>query len=161
LTGFRVPIPPRFACVSHLRGRDRVRKLAERSQSLRLVSAFILLAATPLIVAPAGVPEPLYTYRNEHDPNGIGKFYMGREIAHVMGHQAAEWLERPERNEEERTDLLVDSLKIKPGEVVADIGAGTGYLTRRLGEKVRPTGKVFAVDIQPEMLTLLTNKMLE
>src|SRR5207247_1331272 len=97
----------------------------------------------------------------EHDPNGIGKFYMGREIAHVMGHQAAEWLERPERNEEERTDLLVDSLKIKPGEVVADIGAGTGYLTRRLGEKVRPTGKVFAVDIQPEMLTLLTNKMLE
>ena len=100
-----------------------------------------------------------YDLRAVHDPNGIGKFYMGREIAHVMGHQAADWLERPEREEEEKTTLLVESLKFKPGENVADIGAGTGYLTRRIAPKIRPRGKVFAVEIQQEMLDLLTNKL--
>ena len=98
-----------------------------------------------------------YEFRKEHSPDGIGKFYMGREIAHVMGHQAADWLERPERDKEEHTEKLVQAINIKPGEAVADIGAGTGYFTRRLAEKVGPRGKVFAVDIQPEMLTLLTN----
>src|SRR5713101_7412917 len=68
-----------------------------------------------------------YETRAEHDPYGLGKFYMGREIAHVMGHQAADWLERPEREQEERSDLVVPALKLKPGEAVADIGAGTGY----------------------------------
>src|SRR6516165_1474991 len=65
-----------------------------------------------------------YEFRKDHDPNGIGKFYMGREIAQVMGHLAAEWLERPERDREEQPTKLLDALKIKPGEVVADIGAG-------------------------------------
>jgi ubiquinone/menaquinone biosynthesis C-methylase UbiE len=100
-----------------------------------------------------------YETRALHDPNGIGKFYMGREIAHVMGHQAAEWLERPEREEEEKTSLLIDALKFKPGEAVADIGAGTGYLTRRIAPKVLPRGKVYAVEIQQEMLDLLTNRL--
>ena len=100
-----------------------------------------------------------YETRANHDPNGIGKFYMGREIAHVMGHQAADWLERPEREQEERTSLLVDALKFKPGEAVADIGAGTGYLTRRMAKNISPGGKVYAVDIQSEMLVLLTNKL--
>jgi ubiquinone/menaquinone biosynthesis C-methylase UbiE len=102
-----------------------------------------------------------YEFREAHDPNGIGKFYMGREIAHVMGHQAADWLERPEREEEERTHLLIDALKLRPGDVVADIGAGTGYHVRRMAPKVGPGGKVFGVDIQPEMLTLLSNRMAE
>jgi ubiquinone/menaquinone biosynthesis C-methylase UbiE len=84
---------------------------------------------------------------------------MGREIAQVMGHQGADWLERPEREQEEHTDEMVALLKLKPGDVVADIGAGTGYLSRRLASKVVPTGKVLAVDIQPEMLQLLTNRM--
>ena len=100
-----------------------------------------------------------YEFRQPHDPAGIGKFYMGREIAQVMGHEAADWLERPERDTEEHTEVLVEQLMLKPGEVVADIGAGTGYFSRRLARKVGATGKVLAVDIQPEMLTLLTNSM--
>ena len=108
---------------------------------------------------PPSVTTNHYESRAVHDPNGIGLFYLGREIAHVMGHQAADWLERPEREEEEKTSLLIESLKFQPGENVADIGAGTGYLTRRIGPKILPRGKVFAVEIQQEMLDLLTNKM--
>jgi SAM-dependent methyltransferase len=102
-----------------------------------------------------------YETRTQHDPNGIGKFYMGREIAHVMGHEAADWLERPERKEEERPDLLLKALKIQPGQVVADIGAGSGYYTKELAKLVGEKGTVYAVDIQQEMLDLLTNKMAE
>lgn len=107
----------------------------------------------------AAQPTNRYEFRREHDRDGIGKFYMGREIAHVMGHQAAEWLERPNRNEEENTELLVRTLKFKPGENVADIGAGTGYFTRRMARLVALTGKVFAVEIQQEMLDVLTNRL--
>jgi len=86
---------------------------------------------------------------------------MGREIALVMGHQGADWLERTEREEEEHSTELVAQLQLRPGDVVADIGAGTGYLSRRLAKAVGPSGKVLAEDIQPEMLGLLTNKMAE
>ena len=102
---------------------------------------------------------PKYEKRSEHDPNGIGTFYMGREIAHVMGHEGADWLERPEREKEERTDLLLPALKLKPGDAVADIGCGSGYYTRRLAKAVGTNGVVFAVEIQQEMLDLLTNKL--
>ncbi len=94
----------------------------------------------------------LYEFRAQHSRDGIGKFYMGREIAHVMGHQAADWLERPEREKEERTDLALAALKIKPCEAIADIGAGTGYYTRRLAKLAGTNGTVFAVEIQQEML---------
>jgi SAM-dependent methyltransferase len=102
-----------------------------------------------------------YETRSEHDPDGTGTFYRGREIAQVMGHQAADWLERPEREKEERPDLLLPALHLKPGQAVADIGSGTGYYTRRLADLVGNSGTVYAVDIQPEMLALLTNKMAE
>lgn len=102
---------------------------------------------------------PPYEYRQPHDPDGIGKFYLGREIAQVMGHEGADWLERPEREAEENSTLLLASLKVKPGDVVADIGAGTGYYTRRLATLVGPQGIVYAEDIQPEMLVLITNKL--
>lgn len=102
-----------------------------------------------------------YETRRLHDPHGTGKFYMGREIAQVMGHQGADWLERPEREAEEHTTEMVEQLRLKPGDVAADIGAGTGYLSRRLASKVGTHGKVLAVDIQPEMLGMLTNKMAE
>src|SRR5438132_10660057 len=84
-----------------------------------------------------------YEYRRDHDPDGIGKFYLGREIAHVMGHQAADWLERPEREKEEGSSRLLKALQLKPGEVVADIGAGSGYYTFPIAERVGADGKVY------------------
>ncbi|NQV24646.1 MAG: class I SAM-dependent methyltransferase [Rhodopirellula sp.] len=96
-----------------------------------------------------------YTRRANHDPNGIGKFYMGREIAHVMGFTGARWLERTEREEEERLTLLVRSLKLKPGLTVADIGAGSGVISMLMADQILPDGKVMAVDIQQEMLDRL------
>lgn len=104
---------------------------------------------------------PRYETRAQHDPDGIGKFYLGREIAHVMGHQAADWLERAERQEEEAPDKLVAALELKPGDQVADVGAGTGYFSWRLARLVGSTGTVYAVDIQQEMLDLLARKMAE
>jgi precorrin-6B methylase 2 len=92
-------------------------------------------------------------------PDGIGKRYMGREIARVMGWQGASWLERDEREREERTDLLVAALGLKPGMQVADVGAGTGYFTWRMAAAVAPGGKVFAADVQPEMIALLRRAM--
>jgi len=110
---------------------------------------------------PAAQTLPRYEYRRDHDPDGIGKFYLGREIAYVMGHQAAGWLERPEREKEERSSVLLKSLRLKAGEVVADVGAGSGYFTFPLAEQVGPSGKVYAVDIQPEMLALIRKRMRE
>lgn len=96
-----------------------------------------------------------YETRRLHDPNGIGKFYMGREIAHVMGFAGAAWLERSTREEEERLTLLIRSLRLKPGDVVADIGAGSGVISILMAEPVLPGGKVLAVDVQQEMLDRL------
>lgn len=106
---------------------------------------------------PAGTP--IYEFRQDHDRDGIGKFYCGREIAQVMGHEGADWLERPEREQEEQPALLMKALKLNPGDAVADIGAGTGYYSRRLAQGVGTNGVVYAEDIQPEMLDILTNKM--
>ena len=105
------------------------------------------------------LPEPLYERRAEHDSNGIGKFFMGREIAHVMGHQAADWLERPEREAEERTDLLLEALAFRDGEVVADIGCGSGFISRKISKKIGAGGTVYGVEIQQEMLDLLMKRM--
>jgi SAM-dependent methyltransferase len=91
--------------------------------------------------------------------DGIGKFFMGREIAHVMGHQGADWLERPEREQEERASLVIPALKLKPGDAVADLGCGTGYYTWRLAQAVGTNGVVYGVDIQREMLDLLDAQM--
>lgn len=107
---------------------------------------------------PSSDAESRYTYNEDHDPNGIGKFYMGREIAQVMGHQGIAWLERPEREEEERLSLLIECLEIEEGSTVADIGAGSGVITTRLCEAVGEEGTVVAVDIQQEMLDALQLK---
>src|SRR5436309_12732546 len=115
--------------------------------SLLAVSLF-LHPVFALHQSPPPAQGPKYEYRNDHDPNGIGKFYMGREIAMVMGHQAADWLERPEREEEEAPSILLKLLNIKPGQAVVDLGAGSGYLTFPMAKMVGPEGKVYAVEIQ-------------
>jgi ubiquinone/menaquinone biosynthesis C-methylase UbiE len=116
-----------------------------------------LLSNPVLADAPPG-SHPGYVQR-EPSRDGTGRFYLGREIAQVMGHQGATWLERPERVEEEAPDRLHALLEVRPGMTVADIGAGTGYHSWRLAEEVGPGGRVFAVDIQPEMLSLLATNM--
>lgn len=118
-----------------------------------------VVSATFVLPASEPAPAPRYEIRTDHDPDGIGKFYMGREIAHVMGWQGAGWLERPEREKEERPSQLHPKLGLKPGDVVADIGAGSGYHTFRMAEIVGPKGKVFAVDVQPQMLDLIRRRM--
>jgi len=94
------------------------------------------------------------------DPNGINKWYMGRQIAHVMSHFGIDWLEREEREMEENTSLLLKNLAVKPGMVVADIGAGSGYHSSLLSKMVG-TGKVFAVDVEPEMIAYLNARIKE
>lgn len=113
----------------------------------------VLLAGGAALAQPAALAQRYSPAPASAD--GIGKRYMGREIAAVMGWQGAAWLEREEREREERTDLLLTALALRPGMVVADIGAGTGYLSRRMAPKVMPGGKVWAVDVQPEMIRLL------
>jgi ubiquinone/menaquinone biosynthesis C-methylase UbiE len=93
-------------------------------------------------------------------PDGIGKYYMGREIAQVMGHLGAGWLERDTRVAEERTDILLDNLPLEPDDVVADMGAGTGYFSLPIAARV-PAGKVLAVDIQQEMLDIIDRRVAE
>ena len=113
--------------------------------------------ATVQSAAPADTADTLYTQRTP-SRNGTGKVYMGREISNVMGHRGADWLERPARETKERPDLLVDSLPLDPFDTVADIGAGTGYLTFRVAPRV-PQGNVLAVDIQPEMLSMIRERI--
>ena len=96
------------------------------------------------------IQEDYYTFKRG-DYNGIGKWYMGREIAYVMGFQGIGWLERSEREKEENVSSLIKNMKIKSNEVIADIGAGSGYHAFRIASLVT-NGLVYAVDIQPEML---------
>ena len=96
------------------------------------------------------IQEDYYNFKRG-DYNGIGKWYMGREIAYVMGFQGIGWLERSEREKEENVSSLIKNMKIKSNEVIADIGAGSGYHAFRIASLVT-NGLVYAVDIQPEML---------
>ncbi len=117
-------------------------------------TAGMILACLCLLLAQTTIAAPIY-HEGRGSPDGIGKFYEGREVAAVMGFEGAAWLERPSREAEERPDLLVEELHLKPGMTVADIGAGSGYLSRRMSTLVQP-GRVFAVDVQPQMVALLT-----
>jgi precorrin-6B methylase 2 len=123
-----------------------------------LAFAVALPAATPPAAPAAAAPEAPPAARYEagsRTRDGIGKYYFGREISQVMGHLGAGWLERAEREEEERTDLLLEALRLRPGDVVADFGAGSGYFTWRIAQRVGPSGRVYAVEVQPLMLELL------
>lgn len=129
-------------------------------RSLTILSISLAFwAFSPFIIFPAGASPQLsgeltYEFRQFHNPDGIGKFYLGREIAKVMGHQEALWLERPSRESEEKPEKLMNALHLKSTDQVADIGAGTGYFSFRMAQLL-PQGTVFAVDIQPEMVDIL------
>ena len=120
------------------------------------VPALFLLLVCAAFSCAATADEGHYRFETP-SRDGTGKIYMGREISHVMGHRGAGWLERPDRQREERTDLLVDRLPIEADHVVADIGAGTGYFSFPVAERV-PNGRVLAVDIQPEMLAIIEQR---
>lgn len=143
----------------HTSGSDWPRAVRAGRDCRRVVFC-VLIAAALLAGLPARVQSacPPTESRPAARGDGIGRFYLGREIAHVMGHQVADWLDRPEREREERPTLLMRSLGVRPTDVVADIGAGSGYFTIALA-RLAPKGQVYAVDIQPPMLVLIRQRM--
>ncbi|MGB1342646.1 MAG: class I SAM-dependent methyltransferase [Pseudomonadales bacterium] len=122
----------------------------------RSISFIAIVALLTLSVSQAANQEQRYKI-SAPDFDGIGKQYLGRSISYVMGHRGADWLERTSREEEERTDLLIDNLPLSEDSVVADIGAGTGYFAFPVAQRI-PRGKLFAVDIQQEMLDLIQQR---
>lgn len=105
-------------------------------------------------------PEAQEKYQlKKGDPNGIAKWYMGRQIAQVMSHWGIDWLERPEREMEENTSLLISNLGLRTGMTIADIGAGSGYHVALMSPKVGKTGKVYAVDVEPEMIRFINERI--
>jgi SAM-dependent methyltransferase len=123
----------------------------------RSVPGAVLAVLSCLVAAgSAGQPlAPVQRYQSgTPSQDGIGKFYYQREIAQIMGFEGAPWLDRAEREQEERPDLLVKELHLMSGMTIADIGAGSGYLTKRMAPIVAP-GRVLAVDVQPQMVELL------
>ena len=131
-------------------------RLRQAIATLVVVLLSALLTLTQLAPIPVAIADTIevYQWRNHPSRDGIGKTYMGREIAQVMGHQGAAWLERPSREWEEQPSRIVEALHLPSDAVVADIGAGTGYLSFRLSPQL-PAGKVLAVDVQPEMIEIL------
>jgi ubiquinone/menaquinone biosynthesis C-methylase UbiE len=119
-----------------------------------LLTGLGLNACSLLPLDSVATPDSIYQQRRFHHPEGIGKFYMGREIAQVMGHEGAAWLERSRRETSEQPQQAIQALNLKPTDIVADIGAGTGYFTFRISPFL-PEGQVLAVDVQPEMLRLI------
>ncbi|MGH8187755.1 MAG: class I SAM-dependent methyltransferase [Steroidobacteraceae bacterium] len=115
-----------------------------------------MLACAAVVHADTGAAR--YETRVAHDPNGIGKFYMGREIAQVMGPGGIPWLEREEREREERPQQTIEALEIRPGQTIADLGAGSGYYTFRIAPLVGPDGKVLAIDVEPTMLRVVAER---
>ena len=131
-----------------------------RSVHMRRFFSLLLLVAALFVAMPsaqAGDPSRYSTVNPSAD--GIGKTYRGREIAQVMSYHGADWLEREERGREERPDLVIGALELKPGMTVADIGAGTGYYAWRIAQLIGRSGTVYAVDIQPEMVRLLERQI--
>jgi len=125
---------------------------------MHIIKSYSLLF-TFLLLSLFSLGQDRYQIRNG-DPNGINKWYMGRQIAQVMSHYGIDWLERDERDLEENTSLLLKNLAVKPGMVIADIGAGSGYHSALLS-KIVGNGKVFAVDVEPEMIAYLIKRIKE
>ncbi len=125
----------------------------------RRTPILLVLAALSLATTALNGAHPGYTQSDNPSRDATGKIYFERPIAHVMGHQGASWLERPEREEEEKPTKLLELFELKSGQHIADIGVGSGYHTRRIAPIVGTSGRVYAVDIQPEMLTILKQNL--
>ena len=110
------------------------------------ISAAFVLAATVIALAQTA------TQPGTHP-------ISGRRFAGVMGYQGAGWLDREERDTEEATERAIEALNLKTGQAVADIGAGTGYMSVRMAKRVGPSGRVYAEDVQPEMIELLRKRL--
>lgn len=129
-------------------------------KKFKMIKRYILclglmgLASTAVLVA----QEDRYSYKNG-DRNGIGKWYMDREISHVMGYQGMSWLERDQREKEENTSTLLENMNITKTDDIADIGAGSGYHVFKMAE-IAQAGTIYAVDIQDEMLAAMREKKL-
>jgi ubiquinone/menaquinone biosynthesis C-methylase UbiE len=121
-----------------------------------ILAALCLILSTGSVGQPSATPEDIYT-STKPSRDGIGKLYFGREISQVMGHRGAAWLERRSRVAQELPDDVVKAMALAPDAKVADIGAGTGYFSLRIAPVV-PDGRVYAVDIQPEMLAILRER---
>ncbi|WP_330203563.1 class I SAM-dependent methyltransferase [Cyanobacterium sp. Dongsha4] len=126
-----------------------------------IISVIFIFVFSLVMFASSLVYEPVqatdnqyYEYRALHNRDGIGKYYLGREIAKVMGHQEFLWLERPSREAEEQPSKVIEALNLSPDDTIADIGAGSGYFSFRLAQKVSQ-GLVYAVDVQPEMIDII------
>ena len=122
-------------------------------------SAFLLLI--PLLCAVSTSrsnqqQDNVYTYKTASD-GGTGKFYYGREIAHIMDFSGSAWLERNTRQVEENANLVISKLPLNDNSVVADIGAGTGYYTFKIYNQVSK-GKIYAEEIQTDAVNYLKNK---
>ena len=117
-------------------------------------------ASPPASSPPALEPVFVEYTTGPASPDGIGKFFHGREISQVMGHRGIDWLERSNREQEEAPSKAIAAIDLAPDAVLADIGAGSGYYSFRLAEKV-PKGKIIAVDIEPKMLEFLRAKSAE
>lgn len=115
-----------------------------------------LFCFVALALSIAGAEESVYLSK-EPSADGIGKVYLGREIAQTVSSHAISWLERRDREGEERPSLVIENLELKPDAVVADIGAGSGYFTFLLAPKV-PRGRVIAVDVQQAMLDFVEGR---
>lgn len=122
-----------------------------RKNCTRILGLFLLSSTTFLFAQ-----TERYTYE-KGDYSGIGKWYIGREIAHVMGYQGMSWLERDEREAEENTSTLLENMNISKTDEIADIGAGSGYHVFKMAAKATE-GTIYAVDIQEEMLAAMRKK---
>jgi len=125
----------------------------------KIIFAIIVIVLTALTVSCNAQNTERYTFKNG-SYDGIGKWHMGREIAHVMGFQGINWLERDSREKEENTSTLIKNMDIQSGDVIADIGAGSGYHVFKMAPLAKD-GKIYAVDIQPEMLAAIKEKKKE
>lgn len=145
-----------FARLSPIRARAPATRMGRVMIAL---SALTFATTAETAAPPAASPATSHYETGKKTRDGIGLYYFGREIAHYMTHHGAPWLERGEREIEERPDLVMKALALKPGDRVADLGCGTGYFSWRMAEAVAPTGVVYGVEIQDEMLELLDGLM--